>query len=114
MKYRPYHSIALVLAVVLNRSSSTRIRISEKTFKRISGRSTLRDALITNVKALLEDYGAMMFRLDRGGFAIVAISAFEGAPSATLRSTFPEWNSTSDQAMAEELGLEDADEYDDE
>ena len=112
--YRPYHSIALVLAVLLRRSSSTRIRISEKSFKRISGRNTLRDALIANVKAWLEDYGAMMFRLDRGGFAIVSISAFEGAPSATLRNLFAEWRSATDQAMAEELGLEDATDYDDE
>ena len=112
--YRPYHSIALVLVVLLERSGSKRIRISDKTFKRISGRSTLRDALISNVKDWIEDYGAMMVRLDRGGFAVISISAFEGAPSATLGRLFPEWKNTSDQEMAEEVGLENADDYYDE
>lgn len=105
--YRPYHSIALVLAVLLKRSGKSRMRISDATFRLISGRATVRDALISNVKAWLEDYGSLMFRLERGGYAIVAISAFEGAPNQTLRNGFPDWRKATDSSMAAELGVED-------
>lgn len=108
--YRPYHSIALLLSVLLSRSGKTRIRISEKTFRLASGRKTLRDALISNVKDWLEDYGVMMIRLERGGFALVASSAFEGAPSYTLSKAFPDWRKSTDATMAEELGVEDPNE----
>jgi hypothetical protein len=110
--YRPYHSIALVLALLLARSEKTRIRISEKTFRLVSGRRTLRDALISNVKDLLEDSGVMMFRLERGGFALIAISAFEGAPSFTLNRTFPNWRTATDAEMATELGVVDPNDED--
>jgi len=105
--YRPYHSIALVLATLLARSEKTRIRISEKTFRMVSGRKTVRNALTSNVKDWLEDYGVMMFRLDRGGYALVATTAFEGAPSFTLKNTFPEWRRSTDAEMALELGVDD-------
>jgi hypothetical protein len=110
--YRPYNSIALVLSVLLARSGKTRIRISDKTFRIVSGRTTIREALVSSVRGLLEDYGVLMIRLDRGGYALVASSALEGAPSFTLKTTFPEWRRTSDSEMADELGVEDPAEED--
>ena len=78
--YPSSESVALLLALLLKRAEKTRARISDKTLRSVSGRVTIRDAFIADVRSWLEEVGVMMVRLERGGYALVAISALEGAP----------------------------------
>jgi hypothetical protein len=83
--YETAQDTALLLAAMLHRSRKTRGRISEKTIKFISQRERLKGAFVTDLRGQLEELGVMMVPLDRGGFALVALSALEGAPSLLAR-----------------------------
>jgi hypothetical protein len=83
--YPSSKQVALLIAVMLKRSGKTRARVSEKTVKTLAGRTTLRDAFTTQLRAWIEDFGVMLVRLDRGGFALVTIAALEGAPTVLAR-----------------------------
>jgi hypothetical protein len=84
--YPEPRQVALLLAVMITRAGKTRARISEKTIRVISSRTTLRDAFVGNVRVWLEEFGVQMVRLERGGFALIAIEALEGAPVILARN----------------------------
>ncbi|MBV7556107.1 hypothetical protein KW841_27530 [Pseudomonas sp. PDM28] len=106
-KYPTSETVALRLAVLLKRSGKTRARISEKTLRILAGRSTLRESLIVSVRDALEDLGIVSVRLDRGGYALVASSALEGAPSALAKNLMPEFRKLADDDLWNELDLSD-------
>ena len=109
--YPPPKEVALLMAVMLKRAEKTRARVSEKTVKTMAGRSALRDAFVFELRQSLEDYGVLLVRLDRGGFALVAISALEGAPTVVAKEHVSEERralregTLDTRAMLEELGL---------
>lgn len=78
--------VALLVAILLKRAEKTRARVSEKTIKNLAGRSTLRTAFTTDLRAWLEDFGVLLVQLDRGGFALVAIASLEGAPTVLSKN----------------------------
>lgn len=83
--YPSPRTTALLLAVMFKRAGKTRARISEKTLRHVARRSTLRDSFTLEVRDWLEDFGIVGVALDRGGYALVAISALEGAPVVTAK-----------------------------
>jgi len=107
-KYAPIETVALRLAVLLKRSEKTRARVSEKTFRILSGRTTLRDSFVVSVRNALEDLGVVSVRLDRGGFALIATSALEGATPALVKNLMPEYKKLSDDKLWSELDLPDS------
>jgi len=98
-----YELVALRLAVLLKRTSKARARVSEKTLRLLSGRSTLREAFLSTVRAHLEDLNVTFVRLDRGGFALIATSALEGAPPALVKNLMPNFKTLSDHDLWNEL-----------
>lgn len=105
--YRSYDHIALILAALLKESGRTRLRISDKTFRMASGRPTaIRRALVEGVEGWLADYGVMMIELDRGGYALIATSALEGAPSTTLKRTLANWKQLTPEELIARLELD--------
>lgn len=97
--------VALRLAILLKRTQKTRARISEKTFKILAERATLRDAFIVSTRNELEDLGVVSFRLERGGFALIAASALEGAPQALVKKIMPGFKKLSEDDLFNELEL---------
>lgn len=83
--YETSMDTALLLAVMLRRSKKTRGRVSEKTIKFVSRRERLKGAFLADLRGELEELGVMMVPLDRGGYALVAMSALEGAPTILAR-----------------------------
>jgi hypothetical protein len=110
--YPSPQTTALLLAVMLKRAGKTRARISEKTLRQVARRKTLRDAFVSEVHDRLEDFGIVGVSLERGGYAVVAISALEGAPVVTAREHLVvELKAQKDGKLSEsklwsELGLE--------
>ena len=103
----PIETVALRLAVLLKRTEKTRARVSEKTLRILSGRTSLRDSFVVSVRNALEDFGVVSFRLDRGGFALIATSALEGAPPALVKNLMPDFKNLSDDKLWNELDLRD-------
>jgi hypothetical protein len=103
--YPSTETVALRLAVMLKRLNKARARVSEKTFRIVSGRKTFREAFIVGVRDAAEDVGVLFVRLDRGGFALIAISSLEGAPPAQVKNLMPDFKKLSDDALWEELDL---------
>lgn len=77
---------AHLLALMLHRSGKTRVRISEKTIKYVSFRERLKGAFEREIGARLADLGVAIVDLDRGGFALIALSALDGAPSILAKN----------------------------
>lgn len=83
---RTVEQTALLIAVILNRSGQNRARLSTKTVKSISGRSSLRSAFTVQVIAALADrYEWIMFELAIGGFGAVQAKALEAAKTVTAK-----------------------------
>lgn len=100
-------TVALRLAVLLKRSGKTRGRVSDKTMRLLAGRpKQLRVPLIARIRDRLDDLGISLMGLDRGGFALVASAALEGAPPMTAKSIMPDRNELTDEDMWKELGME--------
>jgi hypothetical protein len=106
-KYPSVETVALRLAVLLKRTEKTRARLSEKTLRILSGRTTLRDSFIVSIRNALEDFGVVSVRLERGGFALIATSALEGAPPALVKNLMPDFKALSDDKLWSELDLPD-------
>ncbi|WP_186116280.1 hypothetical protein [Burkholderia gladioli] len=106
-KYPSIETVALRLAVLLKRTTKTRARVSEKTLRILSGRTTLRDSFVISVRNALEDFGVVSVRLDRGGFALISTSALEGAPPALVKNLMPDFKKLSDDKLWNELDLPD-------
>jgi hypothetical protein len=107
-KYPSIETVALRLAVLLKRTEKTRARVSEKTLRILSGRTTLRDSFVVSIRNVLEDLGVVSVRLDRGGFALIATSALEGAPPALAKNLMPDFKKLSDDKLWSELDLPDS------
>lgn len=105
--YPSIETVALRLAVLLKRTEKTRARVSEKTLRILSGRTTLRDSFVVSIRNALEDFGVVAVRLDRGGFALIATSALEGAPPALVKNLMPDFKKLSDDKLWSELDLPD-------
>jgi len=104
---------ALLIALVLKRAAKTRARVSEKTVKLICRRVMLRDAFLSELRQWLEDFGVLLVRLERGGFALLAVSALEGAPPILAKDHIAKERKAlkagelDEQAVLVELGLAD-------
>ena len=70
--------VALLLALMVHRQKKARARISEKTLRFVSRRSTIRGSFLSDLRRELEDIGYVLVSLARGGYALIAISALEG------------------------------------
>ena len=111
--YPAAQQVALLLALMQKRAERTRSRLSEKTLKNLASRTVLRDAFIYELRQALEDLGILLVRLDRGGFALVTISALDSARPilvreyvATERAALRD-GSLDAQSLLAELGLSD-------
>jgi hypothetical protein len=80
MPYREPETVAVLIATLLRRSGKTRGRMSEKTLKLIARRRNLRGAFEAQLVDWLNYYDVWLIPLDRGGWALLAKSALEGAP----------------------------------
>ena len=85
MLMRTAEETAVLLSYMLKLSGQTRGRVTEKTLKRVGGRSYMRDAFVAMVEAHLDDKGIVMTRLQRGGFGLIRASVLEGAPVVTAK-----------------------------
>ena len=83
---RSAEEVALLLALLMKRSGQRRARISEKTIKRLSGRSILRRVFRDLLSDHVETLGFKMFDLDRGGYGVISSSALDGAPAVTAKA----------------------------
>lgn len=99
---------ALVLAVMLKRSGKARARISEKTLRLISRRTSLRDAFVVAVEDVLDGLDIIMVRIPRGGFVLISKASLEGAPPLTVKGN-PDVPKLSQDQLESELGLTDPD-----
>jgi hypothetical protein len=88
MRLTPYHT-SMLLAVLYRRAAVTRARISETTIRKLSGRSQLRSVFITDLRDELDDLGFAFLEIERG-FALVPLSALNGAPSITAKKFLPD------------------------
>lgn len=102
MKRLTVDQTACVLAVMLKRSDQTRARISEKTLRLVSHRSSLRLAFLSELKVALDAYGWILVDLEIGGFGVVQAKALEAAKAVTAKR----WLSSDDKA---ELAKKDPD-----
>jgi hypothetical protein len=110
--------VALLIALMMHRSGKVRGRISEKTLRWVSRRSTLRTAFMSELVTWLADLGVVAVALDRprGGYALVAISALAGAPSLLARDHIADElknairGNLDEAAIWKELGYEENDE----
>jgi hypothetical protein len=112
------YQTSLLLALLFKRSKANRGRLSETTIRKLSGRSKLRTAFISDVRDDLDDLGYAFLEIERG-YAIVPTSALNGAPSITAKKYLPDiagligngkpidWS-----AIEVELGLDQGDESD--
>lgn len=118
MIYPAPRTVAILLAVLMKRAAKTRARISDKTLKVISRRKNLRAKFLGDVRDWLEDCGYQMIELDRGGLALVAISALDGAPPLLAKEFLKDevanlrLGKLNEDTLWQELGLDspDADE----
>ena len=96
-------TVAARIAVIFKRHGKTRARISDKTLRIISGRSTIREAFLSMLRSELEEFGICAIQLDRGGFALVSISALDGAPSITVKRYMPDFMDFSERQLLAEI-----------
>ena len=101
---RKVELVAAMLAVMLQRSGKTRGRVSDTTLKKVSRRKIVRLAFLQQLTEALEDLGVILRGVDRGGYALVAIKALDGAPSLTANS-FPGILDLSLEQLYQELNL---------
>ncbi len=79
MIYMSSEDAALLIAALLHRSGKTRARISDQTLKVISKRKRLKTAFRSEVVEWAEEFGVVMYPLDRGGYGLLSASSLEGA-----------------------------------
>ena len=86
------YQTAILLALLFKRAQEKRARLSETTIKKLSGRVKLRSAFIREVQDALDDLGFAFVEIERG-YAILPMSALNGAPSITAKRFLPEISS---------------------
>ena len=105
MAYPKADFVALNVAVLLKRSGKTRARISDKTIRLFSKRKKLHDVFRIDVRRALEDLGVMAIPLDRGGYAVIAGSALEGAPPITAKQYMSDRKTLTEDDLWDALDL---------
>jgi hypothetical protein len=90
MTHRTYEHISMLLLLMKKRSGKARIRLSQKSIQEISGRSTIKSALIDHINQWLEPE-ATLIKLNGGGYTLVAQSALEGVPPLKIGDVVPDW-----------------------
>lgn len=88
MRLTPYQS-GLLIALLFKRSEASRARLSELTVRKLSGRTKLRTAFLSDLRTVLDDLGLAFLEIERG-FALVPLAALNGAPSITAKKLMPE------------------------
>ncbi len=79
MIYMSAEDAALLIATMLHRSGKTRARMSDQTLKVISKRKRLKTAFRKEVVDWAEEFGVILYPLDRGGYGLLSASSLEGA-----------------------------------
>ena len=79
---------ALLLALLFKRAETNRARLSEMTLRKLSGRKRLRSAFITELRDQLDDLDFAFLEIERG-FAMIPLSALNGAPAITAKKHLP-------------------------
>lgn len=82
---RTAYQTAILLAVMLKRSGNSRVRVSQTTLKKLSGRERLRAAFVMDISGEMSDLGVYFLELDNGAFALVSSKSLEGAKTATAK-----------------------------
>ncbi|MES2348471.1 MAG: hypothetical protein V4641_12990 [Pseudomonadota bacterium] len=107
---------ALLIALLYKRGGNPRARFSETTLRKLSGRLKLRTAFIFDLKNELDDLGYAFFEIDRG-FALLPLSALDGAYPLTANKLLPEYveallkgQAIDFRAVEKELGLDNEEE----
>lgn len=108
MEHRSYEHVAMLLLLMRKRSGKARIRLSQKSIQEISGRSTIRAALIDHINQWLEPE-ATLIKLNGGGYTLVAQSALEGVPPLKIGDIVPNWKSLKVNDIENELEQESED-----
>jgi len=76
---------AILLAIILNRSSQPRARISAKTIKMLGARKHLRRAFVAELTDTLAEYSWTLSEIDSGGYAAIRTKALEAAKPVTAK-----------------------------
>lgn len=87
---RKVRETAILLALLFKNAGHNRARISKLTFKKISGRKTVRSSFVVKVsQSLSEDYGLYLIELESGGFGMVPAKSMEAAKPITAKKYLP-------------------------
>jgi hypothetical protein len=84
-KLRTVETTALYLTVLLRRSSQNRARLSGKTIRLVSGRTTLKLAFINMLAEALAQHSVSIVELDTGGYALIESKSLEAAKPITAK-----------------------------
>lgn len=110
MRLTPYQT-ALLLALLFKQAAGSRGRFSEATLKKVGKRERLKSAFITSVRDSLDDLGFAFLEIDRG-YAMVPMTALNGAPAITVKKYMPNLGKGKNLdfgQIEQELGLDEDD-----
>ncbi len=82
---RTAEETALLIALLLKRSTQKRARVSINTIRRISKRKHIRGAFIEMLDNHLDSLGVILVEIDRGGYGLIPSSVLDGAPAITAK-----------------------------
>lgn len=88
MRHTPQQT-AFLIALVFHRAKVKRARVSEKTFRRLAGRTKLRRVFIRRVIEELDDLGLILVEIERG-WGLMPLSLLDGAPAVTAAKYMPD------------------------
>jgi hypothetical protein len=87
---RKVRETAILIALLFKNAELNRARVSKLTFKKISGRKTVRSSFVVQVTQVLsDDFGLYLIELDTGGFGIVPAKSMEAAKPITAKKFLP-------------------------
>ncbi|SDL83794.1 hypothetical protein [Paracoccus chinensis] len=119
--YRSAEDTILLLRLLMLRASQSRARVSKKTIMHLASRKRLRAAFLSPLMEIGLEEGLLLVELDSGMFAVVNLSALEGAKVVTGKQVFTDQErraitdgSIDMDQIAKELGDDEDDEEDDE
>lgn len=112
MKRTPAET-ALLAALLFKRAGQNRARLSESTIRVLSGRAHLRTVFLESLRSELDDLGFVFIEISRG-YALLPLSALNGAPAITAKkhlsdvlSGIKKGHEIKFTAIADELDLDD-------
>ena len=103
--HRTYEHIASLLLLLQKRSGKARIRISQKSIQEISGRLTIKSALIEHINEWI-DHEAILIKLNRGGYTMISQSTLEGVHPLKIGDIIPDWKKLTIEEIDNELECE--------